>query len=361
MSPGALQRILHEHGIANLHSTRLGARLKATGKVYTIDKCLRIKAAARSSVSMWIDVLRRPKAETSSSPIFDSPSAEVLLASSDGRNSSSPNSESSFDVVILCALPSPELDAVERAFSRHGTWRELETGKYVHRYQHLELFSSRRNKVRVAIGAPLHMGLTSTAIMATQAIVRFQPKLILMSGIAAGVQAETRNFGDPLVISSSVDYAAGKLTVRDQTRTFEPDPNPIKIDPRLHTLFQNLGRTRTYLDEIQDGWPGESPSHRLNIHVGPVGAADQVIDDIQRVDEVKRHWRKLIGFEMETYALYQAAIEAPRPAPLFLAIKSVCDFASNKDDRWRRYAAYTSAELCARFLVQHWEEVLSFR
>jgi nucleoside phosphorylase len=203
------------------------------------------------------------------------------------------------------------------------------------------------------------MGLTATAILATQMILLYRPTVVIMVGIAAGTKKQGRGLGDILVADPSVDYASGKFAFVDGTEIFQPDPFPLPIDSRIRTLLQEDARIRCELDTITTGWRGAKPGTPLNVHIGPLGAADQVVDSAARVAEVQRNWRKLIGLEMETYAMYRAAHEAPRPRPLYVSFKSVCDFAADKDDSWQDYAAYTSAEYAKSFLLRHWDELSS--
>ena len=97
------------------------------------------------------------------------------------------------------------------------------------------------------------------------------------------------------------------------------------------------------------------PQAQNRLHVGPVGAADQVIDDASRVLEIQKNWRKLIGVEMETYAVYRACTESPEPKPRFVSFKSVCDFAAEKTDSWQQYAAFVAAEFSIEFLKAEWD------
>jgi nucleoside phosphorylase len=87
-----------------------------------------------------------------------------------------------------------------------------------------------------------------------------------------------------------------------------------------------------------------------------VGAADQVVDTETIVKEIRQNWRKVIGVEMETYGLYRAAHESAF-RPLFLAFKSVCDFAASKTDDYQPYAAYTSAHFARYFIARHWADI----
>jgi nucleoside phosphorylase len=93
------------------------------------------------------------------------------------------------------------------------------------------------------------------------------------------------------------------------------------------------------------------------MHLGPVGAADQVIDDASRVLEIQLNWRKLIGVEMETYGVYRAVHESPEPKPRAVSFKAVCDFAAEKNDDWQEYAAFVAAEFAAKFIKREWESL----
>jgi nucleoside phosphorylase len=201
------------------------------------------------------------------------------------------------------------------------------------------------------------MGLTATAILATQMILLFRPRFIAMVGIAAGTRSGKRGYGDILVADPSVDYASGKVTFHEGAEVFQPDPFPLPINVNLRTLIQEESRTRAGLDKITNAWSGTRPDSALRVHIGALGAADQVVDSDARVAEVQRNWRKLIGLEMETYALYRAAHEAPRPRPLHASFKAVCDFAAEKTDAWQSYAAFTAAEYARRFVCTHWNVI----
>lgn len=113
--------------------------------------------------------------------------------------------------------------------------------------------------------------------------------------------------------------------------------------------------TRT-LRRSGDAWPGNAPKTKLQLHIGPLASGASVVNDIQPVNEILEHWRKLIGLEMEAHGVHLAAIGTAKRRE-FLCMKSICDFASKKTDRWQCYAAYTSAQLCYRFIISEWENL----
>ena len=136
---------------------------------------------------------------------------------------------------------------------------------------------------------------------------------------------------------------------------FQPDPYPIGLNPRLRSILHKYHGPHPVFAEIRKRWKGATPVGRMNcLHVGPVGAADQVIDDATRVLEIQKNWRKLIGVEMETYGVYRAIHESPDPKPRAASFKAVCDFAAEKSDSWQEYAAFVAAEFAVEFIKREW-------
>jgi len=198
------------------------------------------------------------------------------------------------------------------------------------------------------------MGLTAAAIATTHLVLQFSPRLVAMIGIAAGTHGGDKQFGDVLVADPSVDYNSGKVVFEDGVRDFQPDPYPIGLNPRLRSVLQKYRIAHPLFEEIRKRWKGATPGRPNRLHVGPLGAADQVIDDATRIIEIQKNWRKLIGVEMETYGVYRAVYEAPEPKPRVASFKAVCDFAAEKSDSWQEYAAFMAAEFAVGFLKREW-------
>lgn len=55
MSAGQLAKIIHETGLGNPHSTKLGESIKATGKVIATSSGYRLKVLARSEIRVWLE------------------------------------------------------------------------------------------------------------------------------------------------------------------------------------------------------------------------------------------------------------------------------------------------------------------
>lgn len=261
-----------------------------------------------------------------------------------------------FDVAIVCALHTPELEMVLKTGNQ--PWERLRRKHDdPHTYRHTVYTTPEGNPLRVIAAAPNQMGLAASAVLATKMILRFRPKLVAMVGIAAGVKTESQGFGDILAAEHTFDYGAGKVATEEGKLIFKPDHKPLDIDATLNARLKDWQANRTELNDIYDSWIGQKPRTVLTLHVGPLGSGAAVIDNRGPVKDVMEHWRKLIGVEMEAYAVHRACKDAATPAPTYLCLKSICDFAEKKEDAWQPYAAFTAAQLCYRFLVAEWENL----
>lgn len=259
------------------------------------------------------------------------------------------------DVAFVCALEHPEFSSLIEATGGIKNWTEVGEKRYSHVYRSTQI-STYSNKTLSIVGTvATSMGLTAAAIATTHLILQFRPRIVVMVGIAAGTRGGNRDFGDVLVADPSVDYNSGKVVLENGIREFLPDPYPIGLNARLRSIIQKYRAPGPVLSDIRDRWPGKKPDQDNRLHLGPVGAADQVIDDETRVIEIQKNWRKLIGVEMETYGVYRACHEAPEPKPRFVSFKSVCDFAAQKSDSWQEYASFTASQFAVEFLKREWD------
>ena len=280
--------------------------------------------------------------------------SELLRTQSGLSLADSSSADFNYDVGVICALEQPEFEAVQRAFGGAPAWSLVGTARFPNVYRETSITTADGKTLRIVGTTSNAMGLTPAAIVTTHLILQFKPRLVIMVGIAAGTRGGNRQFGDILVADPSVDYNSGKVDRVGEIREFRPDPYPIGLHSRVRGVLRKYAGSNSIFTDIRSRWRGASPKERNGLHIGPVGAADQVIDDETRIIEIQRNWRKLIGVEMETYAVYRACHEAPEPKPRFASFKSVCDFAAEKSDSWQQYAAFVAAEFTLEFLKAEW-------
>lgn len=262
------------------------------------------------------------------------------------------SSTTSVDIVVVCAI-GEELDAFKNA---SGTqWKTVPiTNNDGYPYEVASIQTLTGDTVRIVCAVAPQMGLTPSAVLTTKMILRFRPSLVAMLGVAAGVVKDGRHLGDILVPDTTFDYESGKLTRHDDgTVEFLRGPNPLDVNSALVTRVKAHG-TREVLDRIARSYAGPPPTTLLSLHVGPVGSGAIVVDDAAKMDAIQQFSRKLVGVEMELYAVHRACKESCTRSPLFLGMKSIMDFAQNKKDDAKHYAAYTSSAFFVDFIKASW-------
>ena len=141
-----------------------------------------------------------------------------------------------------------------------------------------------------------------------------------------------------------------------------PDPKPLPADTRLLDLLSNnKDSIELRLAERKKKFPGEVPDTESQVRFGDVASGAEVVSSPTIVQVELRRWRKLVGIEMETYAVHRACADAIRPSPMFLSCKAVSDSASHKDRTFRKFAAWMSAAFLDIILEDHLEQLLVSR
>jgi len=259
-----------------------------------------------------------------------------------------------YDIAILTALPHVELEAV---FKLPLEWREKIEFDDTNKYYTTDLTDIYGNKRSIITTCCPRMGIASAAAISMKMLLKFKPKLFLMTGIAAGIKGRC-NLGDILVADPCWDWGSGKMTVEEGKPKFLSAPHQIPLNTKIRAQLKQMSVERTFMDEISEGWRarGENlPDTALNLHVGPVATGAVVIEDPETLRLVISQNRETVGVEMEAYGLLASTIYCNEKCkPEALVFKSVCDFADiEKSDGWQPYAAYTSTEFAYKLLINN--------
>ncbi|WP_075306389.1 response regulator [Hyalangium minutum] len=253
------------------------------------------------------------------------------------------------DVCVLTALREPELRAVRDLPWGFDSARLLDHSSF---YYEGSFAMGGQNFSVVASAAP-RMGLVATTLHAMKYIEAFRPRVLVMTGICAGL-ASRSNVGDVILATPVWEWQSGKR-VKGKGKTdigFLSDPHHLDVEPLVVSRFEQLIDNASVWSQIASGWRGPKPPTSLKGIVGPVASGSVVLADGTTVLEIQEHQhRKIAGIEMEIYGLYAAAREVSEPRPLMFAMKSVSDLAdSKKSDDFQSYAAYSSAQALRCFL-----------
>jgi nucleoside phosphorylase len=247
---------------------------------------------------------------------------------------------------IICALNTPELSSVRQL---NWSWDKFQIAGDDTVYYKGGI--TKRGQPRSVIAAATaRMGLTAASILAMKMMSNFRPEFLAIVGITAGIPGKVK-FGDVIAADPSWSYDNGKWIIDNGEPAFMAAPHQLPLDPSVRSKLIQMSEDHLTLSQIKHAWQGDSPDHELSLVVGPLASGSSVLSDDVTKDRVIKQHRELLGIEMETYSVFAAAEQAPYPRPIAFSLKSVVDFADgNKDDRYQKYAAHTSAQALRHFV-----------
>lgn len=251
-----------------------------------------------------------------------------------------------YDAAIICALENPELDEVKHLPFNWSPYNVLGDST--------DYFVGAFNGKKLICAASYEMGLSSAAILATKTISTFRPRYLIMTGIAGGVDNNELHFGDVIVADPCFDYESGKKICENGKSVFKPDYRPIRLDNAINQMIRRLAARREKLDAIKETCTYDKPNYPLQVKIGHFGSGASVLSDETVIARVKEHNRKFLGFDMEAYAVMLSGMLSSAPKATSIVMKAVSDFGTGKDDKYQKYAAYTSARVLQCFLEEIW-------
>lgn len=264
--------------------------------------------------------------------------------------------EYDYDVAIINALQEPENTQLKKVFSNN--WEIVNVpGDDSNTYYSTSIQNRKGKRIRCVVAYANQMASTASSILATKIIYNFRPKYLFMTGICASAISENIGYGDILVATEVWDGASGKIKedISKNECIFQPDYRHLSLNTTFLNIINRLKLDTPLLNYIHENYPtknGRADTY-LRIHTGPMVSMPAVISSATVIEDMKKHDRKLLGIEMETYGIFYAAANAIAPRPLYVAsLKSVSDFAdTHKADNYQEYSAYTSAALLYHIVI----------
>ncbi|HCB1270131.1 5'-methylthioadenosine/S-adenosylhomocysteine nucleosidase [Klebsiella quasipneumoniae] len=241
-----------------------------------------------------------------------------------------------FDVVIFCALEK-EANAYE---GLTDTWGPLKT------ISGLICREVRIGEFNVVIVRANRMGLVAAAIGSALAIERFEPRLICMSGICGGVADVTKIY-DVLITQTCHQHDAGKWS-KDG---FKSEHYDVQLDISIHYKLIEIASNDTIrnlyagIDAAAEELPRNKNILNGNVITDAItSSGSAVVAEDGRISSLSVGQRKLSGFDMEIYSVYEAARHAHNRTAFFAAKTVVDDGGSNKGDDFHRIGCLLSAK-----------------
>ncbi len=201
---------------------------------------------------------------------------------------------------------------------------------------------------QVVVMPLLGMGRAQATAATNDAIRRWNPRYVILVGVAGGIEAKGAKLGDVLVPDKIVDYELQKLTDKGPDIRWEV----YGVSSRL------LGAAKNF---IGDDWlklidtqrPRRGKPER---HIGPIASGDKVVDYAEALNlkKCREVWSKLIGVEMEAGGVALSALQAEKQVRFFM-IRGVSDLADGDKNapqvkKWRPYACDVAASYAIALL-----------
>jgi len=249
--------------------------------------------------------------------------------------------EYDYDIAFITALRSPEFEAL---LELDYNWKKLRVINDSSIYYSGSLKLSNGKCLKIIGTYQPQMGMIATATACSKLINLFRPKFLIMIGICAGISSRV-NLGDLIICDLAFDMGSGKIVDVNGTQTFQPDFQSIPISVNIKENLIDLSQNRNVLHKIKESWKGERQALELNAFLGPVGSGSSVIAEKKFLENIINHQRKLLGIDMETYAVFYSCEYFGNPKPVPISIKSVADFADeSKNDKIQKYCSFLSSQ-----------------
>lgn len=242
-----------------------------------------------------------------------------------------------YEFVIVCALDK-EIAAFDRLTD---TWGPVKTiSGLVCREVQIDAYKG-------VIVRAHRMGLVAAAVVATMALDHFEPRLICMSGICGGVPGESGIY-DLLVTQICHQHDAGKWS----NTGFKSEHYDVQLDVdvrnKLIEICSDAGLKEFLLEGLNAG-KSELPDgmERLTCNVqtdASTSSGSAVIAEDGKTSSLTSGQRKLAGFDMEIYSIFEAARHAANKPAFFAAKAVVDDGGMNKGDQFHRIGCLLSAK-----------------
>lgn len=260
----------------------------------------------------------------------------------------------SCDFFIITALLDPEFSALE--VSNRINWTALEPLDSTQFVRFGKIDVSGRIRTVAAAFAP-RMGPVAAAVLTAKAVLLLQPKLIVMTGICAGIPSKA-SIGDVVAADLSWDWQSGKYIDKSGEEVFEISPHQVPMDDRIRPALTLLKRDEEFWSSFAS-LAQKTGTNLPKLVLGPMASGSAVLADARVSDRIKSmQHRNVSGLDMETYGVYAAA-QSCNPEIKFVSLKSVCDNGDRqKDDKYQEYASTIGAATAVRFIERYSENFL---
>lgn len=157
------------------------------------------------------------------------------------------------DVAVITALAS-ELEAVLKL---DYSWQEYRVHGDPTLYRKGKIQLSNGETRSIVAASALRKGMAASASIATKLVLKFEPSILAMTGICAGVKEKT-NLGDVVIGSPTWDWGSGKHAENDDgSIIFKLSPKQNDLSVGLEALCDEISRCGDFASRVRNGWLGD--------------------------------------------------------------------------------------------------------
>jgi nucleoside phosphorylase/tetratricopeptide (TPR) repeat protein len=250
----------------------------------------------------------------------------------------------SIDFAIIVALQE-ELNALKYYFPELQLVQSIKS--QTRRYYAATVPTLNGGSYRIVATLLNSMGNLEAAHATSTLINSWNPRYILVNGIAGGLNRNSQEFGDIVISESITYYEIGKIVGEKTT----PRNKQFPSDQTLLNSLLNFTNSswRLTLPSRPDG--KKTNNILPKVHIGPFASGEKIIASLNTVNSLKKYQSNLIAIEMESAGVASAAFSALKKIG-FISIRAICDFAdSSKNDKWHEYAAKAATSYLRAFLA----------
>lgn len=182
------------------------------------------------------------------------------------------------------------------------------------------------------------VGKNSVMNKVHEAINVLSPKILIMVGIAFGLDKGKQKIGDVLISQKIIAYENQKLGKMETTpRGDESQSGTV--------LYDRLKNAEDWEHKI-------SKNSKSNRHFGAILSGEKLYDNKTKRDELKRRYPDAIGGEMEGYGI--SSVASFKGLTEWIIIKGICDWGYDKQGKYKetnqRKAMNAAMSLCTYLL-----------
>jgi nucleoside phosphorylase len=197
------------------------------------------------------------------------------------------------------------------------------------------------------------MGMVDCAILVARAVRVFRPAIVAMTGVCAGRSKASVRLCDLVVPSQIFTYDTGK----HGEQGFQPEPLSVEVADSITRRVVAIGNSIIQRISSEIEATSAEDVYKPKIHTQVMACGSAVVDHEDIIKMIGDANRKVVGLDMESYAVLRAVKLCSPTTPTFV-VKGVMDLGRRKRDVFKRKAAFWAASFLARFIAQEFESLL---